>query len=683
MLTLGTCPVADDRRRHPLSARSWEKRDRLILLVTCALVVLAVVLFLAVGRGILAGLARRTAAGEMDVGAVMTAQKWLAWSAWLDPGDGRTELMRAACFRRLEHTDRWFSAMELAKQKGAPTEQYDQEYRLGFIQSGTPFDVGEQVLTAALLGAGVSPQEVRAAFVHRHLRLQQPEQAKALLDEWSADYPQEARVAYMAGVYWRTLGEFARAKREFENALTRQPRHELARAALADLLEKMNRLDEALDLYVELASLSAGADTATVSVARVLRKLGYLDKARAELESLASRSESPSGLAVEMADLELECGNYEAAQRWFKRAGIDEMEVSSAPRPHLDVLARAAIAFTLGGKPIRGEELIDRLDKGSRRSVRSYDLRVRLAVDPGDEDAASELERLELPPAGAPAGADEFGTSQAPEDPWQNDVARDLYALHCAVCHGAAGGGNGRAARHLFPRPRDLRTGRTRLVSTRNGVPTLEDLESGLRRGMPGTSMQSFEKLSLDERKLLAQEVLRLNREGIREQFIRALRNEGEEIYADEVREVVEFCTTPGEAARVARIGPADTQAIARGRDTYFELGCDNCHGEDGSGAWDTPLSDDKGRPSPPRDLVHEPFKGGHEPESIYLRIFLGMPGTPHPACLNVAEERLIDVVHYCRSLSQEPKRTLTNHQRSLQTTGRADLAASGDTAVP
>lgn len=661
------------------SARSWNKRDRLIFLVACAFVVLVVVVILVAGRGILAGVARRTAAGEMDVGAVVTAQKWLAWAAWLNPDDGRTELMRATCFRRLEHADRWFSAMELAKQKEAPSEPYEIEFRLGMIQSGTPFDGGgEEYWTAALLGAGVSPQEVHAAFVRRHLTLQQPRQAKALIAQRSADHPDDAHMACMTGGYWRTLGEFEQAEREFRSALTRNARHESARAALADLLEKMNRLDEALDLYVELATLSGGADTAAVSVARVLRKLGYVDEARAELEWLASQSEPAFGLAEEMGQLELASGDYEAAQRWFERAGINEMTDCNATLRRRDVVTRAAIAFTLDDKPIRAEELLDRLDEGSWRSGRSYDLRVRLAINPGDRDAASELERLRSPPAGTPAGANEAGTSRAPEDRRQNAVTGDLYARHCAACHGAEGGGDGRAARHLFPRARDLRTGKFRMVSTRNRVPTLEDLELVLEQGMSGTSMRPFESLSRDDRKLLAQEVLRLNRDGLREQFIDALENEGEEIDAEEVREIVDFCTTPGEVAPVPRVGPADSQAISRGKDTYFRLGCDNCHGEDGAGAGDTLLLDEKGRPSPPRDLAHEPFKGGHESKSVYQRVLLGMPGTPHPACPNVAQEQLVDLVHYCRWLSQEPKRTRTNHQRTIQATGGACAAASG-----
>jgi hypothetical protein len=83
-------------------------------------------------------------------------------------------------------------------------------------------------------------------------------------------------------------------------------------------------------------------------------------------------------------------------------------------------------------------------------------------------------------------------------------------------------------------------------------------------------------------------------------------------------------------------------------------------------------LFDDTRLPTRPRDLVHEPFKGGHKPESIYLRISVGMPGTPHPACWNVPDEKLIDLVHYCGSLSQEPKLVLTNHQRAILATSLA-----------
>ncbi len=65
------------------------------------------------------------------------------------------------------------------------------------------------------------------------------------------------------------------------------------------------------------------------------------------------------------------------------------------------------------------------------------------------------------------------------------------------------------------------------------------------------------------------------------------------------------------------------------------------------------------------RDLVGEPFKGGREPQSVYLRIALGMPGTPHPAAANLTEDQLIELVHYVLSLARKPERVLTNFERA------------------
>jgi hypothetical protein len=200
---------------------------------------------------------------------------------------------------------------------------------------------------------------------------------------------------------------------------------------------------------------------------------------------------------------------------------------------------------------------------------------------------------------------------------------------------------------------------------------------------MPGTSMRRFDNLTDNERKMLAEEVLRMRREGVREQFISAMTSEGEEIDEDEVREVVDLCTTPGEPVDVPRIGQADSEAVARGRDAYFKLGCDKCHGQDGTGAWDISLFDEKGLPSAPRDLVHDPLKGGREAESIYLRIFVGMPGTPHPGCWSVPEDELVDLVDYCRSLSREPESVLTNRERANQAVRRKYLATFGGSVAP
>lgn len=248
----------------------------------------------------------------------------------------------------------------------------------------------------------------------------------------------------------------------------------------------------------------------------------------------------------------------------------------------------------------------------------------------------------------------------------------ELYAAHCAACHGATGNGLGQAARYLFPRPRDFGAGGLQLAGTDNGVASLEDVEKVLARGMPGTSMLAFDALSPSERRLLAEEVLRLRRQGARQQITRAMRQAGEEPVEAEVRDAVELTTTPGRPIPLPdRWSPSDG-AVARGKDAYRTLGCDKCHGDDGTGAVDQPLFDAQGEPNRARDLVHEPFKGGRERESIYVRIAVGMPGTAHPAAPGLPQEQLTDLVQYVLSLARQPDRLLTNHERRVHAEARA-----------
>lgn len=98
---------------------------------------------------------------------------------------------------------------------------------------------------------------------------------------------------------------------------------------------------------------------------------------------------------------------------------------------------------------------------------------------------------------------------------------KDLYSLHCSDCHGTNGDGMGMAARYLHPKPRNFRAGGFRLVSRTNLIPTSEDLEAVLERGMPGSSMRHFNDLDDSELKKLASEVMEIRREGARERGLR------------------------------------------------------------------------------------------------------------------------------------------------------------------
>ena len=102
---------------------------------------------------------------------------------------------------------------------------------------------------------------------------------------------------------------------------------------------------------------------------------------------------------------------------------------------------------------------------------------------------------------------------------------------------------------------------------------------------------------------------------------------------------------------------PRVTRAsIARGKELYRDLGCGDCHGEQGKG--DGPsandLKDQWGYNIKPTDFTRGIFKGGAEPRELYKRTATGMDGTPMPAYgddLIPGKDRWA-LVHYSQSLA-------------------------------
>ena len=259
-----------------------------------------------------------------------------------------------------------------------------------------------------------------------------------------------------------------------------------------------------------------------------------------------------------------------------------------------------------------------------------------------------------------------------------------LYAQHCAGCHGATGDGNGLAAAFLFPKPRNFRLGKFRLVSTENSVPSRVDLEAVLVRGMPGSSMPSWKHFTEEQRKLLIDEVYRLTGQGAGDRFIVKLKNEDgltdEEIKAADVQEEIAVYargrTTPGQSAVVPAIAAADAAAIARGKEHFIKQGCASCHGNEGKGDGVKKMVEDEGFPTRPRDLTRGIYKGGHDPASLFLRIARGMPGTPMPSAPTLNETQVVDLIHFLRSLT-------TEEQREAPVLKREKLVARHVTALP
>jgi mono/diheme cytochrome c family protein len=285
------------------------------------------------------------------------------------------------------------------------------------------------------------------------------------------------------------------------------------------------------------------------------------------------------------------------------------------------------------------------------------------------------------------AGADQAVDSQQR----LQSPGHKLFIQHCAGCHGETGDGQGIAARFVFPKPRNFQTGKYKLVSTENSVPSEADLEGVLVRGMPGSSMPSWAHLSAADRKLLIAEVYRLTSEGARQRYIKSLIDEQgltqEDLKATDVQEeIVAFAknkTTPSEAAVVPQIPAPDASAVARGKEHFIKAGCASCHGNEGKGDGVKEMIDDDGFATRPRDLTRGIYKGGHDPASLFLRIARGMPGTPMPSAPTLTEPQVIDLIHFLRSLSTEEQRQAAILKRQAVVAKRVGtLPATSDAAL-
>ena len=99
----------------------------------------------------------------------------------------------------------------------------------------------------------------------------------------------------------------------------------------------------------------------------------------------------------------------------------------------------------------------------------------------------------------APAGSVRAAAPDVGTDA-QRESGKKLYLKNCSQCHGEKGDGEGYAAPHLRPRPRNFTTGKFKVRTTPNGaLPTHQDLVNIIRRGMPYTSMPAWPNLADQE----------------------------------------------------------------------------------------------------------------------------------------------------------------------------------------
>ena len=267
-----------------------------------------------------------------------------------------------------------------------------------------------------------------------------------------------------------------------------------------------------------------------------------------------------------------------------------------------------------------------------------------------------------------------------------DEVAREhlahgarVYNARCAGCHGISGDGQGPAAEHLRPRPRDYRKGIFKFTSTDYGAkPARHDLVRTIRRGAKGTSMPGFPWMLDEDIEAVIDYVLFLSRRGEVEGYVAYMSQEYGE---DEDIEFVEFVDAidssieswaEAEDQIVVPLTPEpeyNEESVTEGRRLFLSEGCSKCHGNDGKGQveWINPeyltkqaeLPENEreqinydawGEPAPAADLTARMLHGGRRPLDIYRRIYTGINGTPMPAFESVFASRpegIWHLVHY------------------------------------
>jgi mono/diheme cytochrome c family protein len=268
------------------------------------------------------------------------------------------------------------------------------------------------------------------------------------------------------------------------------------------------------------------------------------------------------------------------------------------------------------------------------------------------------------------------------------------------------GDGAGPDARQLEPYPRDYRRGIFKFKRTPSTIPPTDaDLHNILVRGVPGTAMPSFRLLNQVEREALVQYVRYLS---IRGEYERAIIEEAAfELDEDELLLDPELRETSGEyqlqlsilqdiaadvvepwleaSDQVVTVPPRpddydSPEAIARGRELFFTTltNCATCHGPTALGdgqmedydEWAKEL--DPTRPEvlkdylalgalpprhvDPRDLHEGIFRGGHQPEDLFVKVKYGIAGTTMPTvAAQLSDEDVWYLVAYARYLPFDP----------------------------
>jgi mono/diheme cytochrome c family protein len=207
-----------------------------------------------------------------------------------------------------------------------------------------------------------------------------------------------------------------------------------------------------------------------------------------------------------------------------------------------------------------------------------------------------------------------------------------LYESQCAACHGAKGDGKSALSAELRPPPTDFTRAIYKLRSTPSGsLPTDRDLFRTLTRGLHGTAMRPWRRLSEVERWAL----------------VGKLKTFSPRFRAERAAPPVAVPAPPRETIELED----------RGARIYRRMGCGSCHGEIGEvneAAREVFRKDPARRKVKIRDFTRGRFIRGIEMQDIFLTLRVGLAGTPMVPYDNLSDADLWALAAHVRGLLRD-----------------------------
>ncbi|MFW5926579.1 MAG: tetratricopeptide repeat protein [Wenzhouxiangella sp.] len=194
--------------------------------------------------------------------------------------------------------------------------------------------------------------------------------------------PDNAGAQIALGQILQAQGYYTFAERCLRNAIEADPENPRTHLAMGALLQLMDRHQEAVRAFGEAERLGVTGAEAVLARARSLRRLGRLDEARSDYESLLEAGSLPEELALELADMHFEAGDRRGIETLIERLG--ESEVAE--------LVRARLAEAEGDAETAAQRVAGIQDSDNDAiAIRARMQAARLAERAGDPERAAGL----------------------------------------------------------------------------------------------------------------------------------------------------------------------------------------------------------------------------------------------------------------------------------------------------